>query len=96
VVCGVAHQQYVPSCNYESKNGRAARTIKLVKDVDMLAIRDAKTAKVLGEKTFEGGEPSGKCDETITGGNGRDETSSGDAPSATDETAFIKTFVDAK
>ena len=93
VVCRVGTKNLVGTCPYDNKNG-GTFTIYRYQNSETLTVRDAKTAEVLGEKTFEGDKPTGECDTSVTVPKyetSRD--SSGMSPDRDAETAWVKTFV---
>lgn len=92
VVCRHADTQYVTSCSYQGKGpAGGSMTITKAKAIDKLTIRDAKTAAVIAEQTFEGGAPSDLCDKSVVvGPSSKSYTTTGDAPSEADETAFVR------
>lgn len=94
VACRKSIEELVTTCNYTSTSG-SPFTIYKYRVTHDLRVRDAKTAQVLGQKYFAGGEPSTSCDEKVTSFDGKTERStSGDAPSEKDEVDFIRTFME--
>lgn len=95
VACLVWKTETVASCSYANAQGQHAYFISKVRYSHVITVRDAKTLAVLGEKTFVGGTPSDKCDESVrtSQNDGSSRTVSGDPPSADEELAFLKTFV---
>jgi hypothetical protein len=89
VACRVSRDEYATSCSYDH-----GYTIRKYKVTDTITVRDAKTAKVLGEKVFEGAQPSTTCDTSIKATPGQaDSRVSGLPPNEKDETDFLKTFL---
>ena len=97
VACTEVIHDLRATCNYQGKNGVGAYSISRVRRVDHITVRDAKTAQVLGRKSFEGGEPATDCSKEITVSSDSRETSrdvTGEAPSDKDETDFVRAFVE--
>jgi len=97
VACTEVIHDLRATCDYQGKNGVGAYSISRVRRVDHITVRDAKTAQVLGRKSFEGGEPATDCSKEITVSSDSRETSrdvTGEAPSDKDETDFVRAFVE--
>jgi hypothetical protein len=96
VACIDENRNYTASCEYADANGAPSYTIHKYQHVDRVTVRDAKTAAVLGEQTFEGSVPSDRCDESIrtTSSSGTSRDSGGDPPDRAAETAFVRRFVE--
>lgn len=96
VACRVSRERTIHTCRYVSEPGDTLTSYKiyLAQQVDTITVRDAKTAAVLGEETFEGGMPPTSCSEKIeTSEYYGNRTSTGDSPSREKQTAFLQTFV---
>lgn len=93
VACLVRDKTMTSSCKYDLENG-SPYSIYKYKATDRITVRDAKTAKELDTRSFEGKEPSDKCDDSVRV-SGRDFSRdvTGESPSHDEETAWLKTFV---
>lgn len=96
VACTQQLDELRAKCDYEGKDGVGAHSISRYRRVDHITVRLAKTAEVLGEKTFEGGEPSTDCASQISvraSSNGSTDVT-GDPPDEKAEIAFVRSFVE--
>lgn len=94
VACTVTSKATVASCSYGSGT-TTSHIIFKVQVTETITVREAKTAKELGTRSFEGAKPSEKCDDSVRVSN-RSEFSrdvSGGSPDGAAETAWLRTFV---
>lgn len=97
VACTQRMDSLRATCDYVGKDGVGAHSISKYRRVDYITVRKAKTAEILGEQSFEGGEPSTDCSSEINMPTHSREASTdvtGDAPDSNAETAFVRSFVE--
>jgi len=93
VACFTTDKQLVSSCGYDTSKGPVS--VPIYQYVITGKIYEAKTAKLLGEKTFAGGRPSTECAASIQFREGSGPGSrEGGMPDDREQLAFVRGFVE--
>jgi hypothetical protein len=93
VACFTTDKQLINSCSYDTSKGPVS--VPIYQYVITGKVYEAKTAKLLGEKTFTGSRPSEECAASITFREGSGPGSrEGSMPDDKEQLAFVRGFVE--
>lgn len=94
VACFKTEKKLVTACSYQSSTG-SPQTQGVYQYVITGKVVEAKTGKVLGEKTFEGSRPDEKCADSVSVKKGELlKDKSGGMPNDRDQLTFVRGFAE--